>query len=59
VEELPEPLGPHSRQRVLDVDAAAQAQDVARFVGTLDPFPAAVFLPILVELVSLSGKDIL
>jgi hypothetical protein len=46
VEELPEPLGAHLRQRVPDVDRTAQAQHVFGRVVADDAFPARVGLPL-------------
>ncbi len=44
VEELPEPLGPEPRERVLDVEAAADALDVVRAYGRSTPVQRAVRL---------------
>ena len=45
VDELPELLGAAARERVLDVDRAAQADDVLRRVAALDALPARDFPP--------------
>jgi hypothetical protein len=40
LQELPEPLRPEPRQRVLDVHRASQPLDFVRGVRALDPLPA-------------------
>jgi hypothetical protein len=49
VHELPELFGAAARERVLDVDRAAQAHDVLRRVAALDALPPGIFRPLLLE----------
>ena len=49
VDEFPELFGAPSRQRVLDVNRAAEAHDVFRRVVARDPFPPRVLRPILLQ----------
>ena len=49
VHQLPQLLGAAARERVLDVDRAAQAHDVFRRVAALDALPAGIFRPVLLE----------
>ena len=49
VDELPQLLRAAARERVLDVDRAAQAHDVLRRVAALDAFPARILRPVLLE----------
>ena len=49
VHQLPQLLGAAARERVLDVDRAAQAHDVLRRVAALDALPARVLRPVLLE----------
>ena len=44
VQQLPQALGAETRQRVLDVEATADALDVVLHVGAFDPRPATVRL---------------
>ncbi len=44
VQQLPQALGAEARQRVLDVEATADALDVVLHVGAFDPRPATVRL---------------
>ena len=47
--QLPELLGAAPRERVLDVDRAAQADDVLGGVTALDALPAGILGPVLLE----------
>ena len=49
VDELPQLLRAAARERVLDMDRAAQPHDVFRGVAALDAFPAGIFRPVLLE----------
>ena len=48
-DQLPELFGAAPRERVLDVQRAAQPHDVLGRVAALDAFPARVFRPVLLE----------
>ena len=45
VQQMPQPLRAHARQRVLNPDGAAQAFDVLRAVGPHDPSPTRIGFP--------------
>ena len=49
VDQLPQLFGAAARERVLDVDRAAQAHDVLRRVAALDALPARILRPVLLE----------
>src|SRR5271155_2544935 len=46
---MPQSLGAHARQSVLDVDGAAQLFDILLGVGASDALPAQVGLPLMFE----------
>ena len=50
--QIPQAFGPHASQRVFNVDRAAQARYVFRFVGALHTFPARIVMPLELQ----SGK---
>ena len=49
VQKFPQALGTEARQRVLDVDRAAQAKHVFRGVRTLQALPARIRYPVMVQ----------
>ena len=49
VDQLPQLFGAAPRQRVLDLQRAAQAHDIFRRVAALDAFPARILRPVLLQ----------
>src|SRR5262249_53064233 len=58
VEQAPELLGALTGERVLDLDGAAEADDLVRSVAALNARPALIGLPLALQALAASAADL-